>query len=89
MKEEVSTRRTRPKQAVCDEENVFYSGYRSTFEKQFPTDSCLERLKWILCAIICFYMCLGKSPGQTYADMKKVTNFALGFLVEVDETAST
>ncbi len=75
MKEEESTHRTRPKRAVCDEENVFYSGYRSTFEKQFATDSGSEGFKINIraeqCAVIRFYMHLGKSPGETYADMKK------------------
>ncbi len=30
---------------MCDEENVFYSGYHSMFEEQFPTDSGSERFK--------------------------------------------
>ncbi len=75
MKEEESTHQTRSKRAVCDEENVFYSGYRSTFEKQFPTNSGSERFKIDIRAeqraVIHFYMHLGKSPGETYADMKK------------------
>ncbi len=75
IKEEESTHRTRVKRAVCDEENMFYSGYPSTFEKQFPTDSGSERFKMDIraeqCAVIRFYMRLGKSPGETYADMKQ------------------
>ncbi len=75
MKEEESTHRTRPKRTVCDEENVFYSGYRSTFKKQFPTNSGSEWFKIDIReeqrAVICFYVCLGKSLGETYADMKK------------------
>ncbi len=59
---------------MCDEENVFYSGYCSTFEKQFPTDSGSEWFKIYIRAeqhaVICFYKRLGKSLGETYADMK-------------------
>ncbi len=57
---------------MCDLENVFYCGYRSTFEKQFPADSGLERFKIDIRveqhAVICFYVRLGKSSE---ADMKK------------------
>ncbi len=67
MKEEELTHRTRLKRAMCDEENKFYSEYRSTFEKQFPTDSGVQTgSKWIFKrsnAVIRFYMRLGKSPG--------------------------
>ncbi len=63
-------RQTRTKQAVSDEENVFYSGYHSTFKKGFPTDSGSERFKIDIWAeqraVIRFYACLGKSPGETY-----------------------
>ncbi len=60
--------RTRPKRAVYDEENVFYSGYRSKFEKQFPTYSSSEWFKMDIpaeqCAVIHFYVPLGKSSGK-------------------------
>ncbi len=75
MKDEELTRRTRPKQAVCDKENVFYSRYRSTFEKQFLTDSGSERFKMDTRVekriVTSFYVPLGKSLGETYADIKK------------------
>ncbi len=68
--------RTRPKRAVCDKENVFYSGYHSMFEKQFPTDSGSERFKMDIqteqSAVIHFYVRLRKSPGWgEHDDMKK------------------
>ncbi len=71
MKEEESMCQTRLKRAVCDEENVFYSGYRSTFEKQFPNDSGSEwfnkmDIRAEQRAVIRFYVRLGKSLGETY-----------------------
>ncbi len=75
MKKEESTRRTRPKRAVCDKENVFYNLYRSTFKTQFPTDSGSEWFKMDIRAeqraVIRFYVSLGKNLGETYAGMKK------------------
>ncbi len=60
---------------MCDEENVFYSGYHSTFEKQFPVGSGSKWFKMDIRAeqhaVSHFYVCLGKSPGEAYADMKK------------------
>ncbi len=45
------------------------------FETQFPTNSVSKRFKMDIWAerraVIRFYMRLGKSPGKTYADMKK------------------
>ncbi len=75
MKEEESICQTRLKRAVCDEENVFYSGFRSLFEKQFSTNSGSEWFKMDIRAeqraVIRFYKRLGKSLGETYADTKK------------------
>ncbi len=45
------------------------------FEKQFPTDSASEQFKMDIRAeqraVIRFYLRLGKSPREIYADMKK------------------